>query len=387
MTEPHDSSEDSASVPGNGGAGSSAGQGAPAVRPNLRSSTLDTLKSWCEGRDFPAFRATQIAGWLYNRPLVAVEEMGNLPLVLRDALQEDFDAVPPALASPAESVDGTHKFLVALGDSEVVESVIIPREDRRTLCISSQVGCALDCSFCATARLGLRRNLDSGEIIAQVMLAREIAKPWPLTNFVFMGMGEPLANYDRLTRALEIMTARWGLGISPRRITVSTAGLVPQLQRLARETSVNLAVSLTAARDELRDELIPINRRYPLDVLMDACRNLDIPRRKRITFEYTMLDGVNDSDRDVDDLKRLFHGMRVKLNLIPFNEFPGAPYKPTPWERIVEFQNRLLAADIHTTVRASRGRDIAAACGQLASSSGIGRKRGRSGPSASSNPS
>ena len=338
----------------------------PAAKTNVRSLVLDEVKQWVAARGFEAFRAGQIAGWLYNRPPTAVGDMHTLPADLRAALDEDFDVSFPGRDLVSRSVDGTSKLLVGLADARVVESVIIPRDERLTLCISSQVGCALDCSFCATARLGLTRNLEPFEIVAQVLLAREVAAPHPLTNYVFMGMGEPLANYDRLLRSIEILTARWGLGISPRRITVSTVGLVPQLERLARETDVNLAISLGAPNDSVRDELMPINRRYPLERLIGACHTLDLPRRKRVTFEYTMLDGVNDADGDADDLARLFHGLRVKLNLIPFNEFPGAGYRGSPPERIDRFQRRLLDHGIHTTVRKSRGRDIAAACGQLA---------------------
>jgi 23S rRNA (adenine2503-C2)-methyltransferase len=334
--------------------------------PNLRSRTLEEITEWVAARGFPAYRASQIAGWLYNRPLTAVDAMHNLPPAVREALLEDFGCSFPAVAKRSDSVDGTSKLLIGLGDGKVVESVIIPRENRTTLCISSQVGCALDCQFCATATLGLQRNLEPGEIVGQVLRAREAAAPEPLTNYVFMGMGEPLANYDRLVRALTILTARWGLGISPRRITVSTVGLVPQMERLVRETSVHIAVSLTAARDELRDELMPINRRYPLAELIGACKRLDLPRRKRVTFEYVMLDGVNDTMRDAEELIRLLHGVRAKVNLIPFNPFPGSRFGRSSDEQIERFQERMLAAGLHATVRISRGRDIQAACGQLA---------------------
>jgi 23S rRNA (adenine2503-C2)-methyltransferase len=336
------------------------------ARPNLRSQTLEELTAWAESRGFPAYRGAQIAGWLYNRPLTAVEEMHNLPTLLREALLQDFDCSFPTVARRRDSVDGTTKLLIGLGDAKVVESVIIPRDERITLCISSQVGCALDCQFCATATLGLQRNLEPGEIVGQVLRAREAAAPNILTNYVFMGMGEPLANYDRLIRALTILTARWGLGISPRRITVSTVGLVPQMERLLSETSVHIAVSLTAARDELRDRLMPVNFSYPLAELIGACKRLDLPRRKRITFEYVMLDAVNDTLRDAEDLIRLLHGVRAKVNLIPFNPFPGARFGRSSDDRIEAFRERLLAAAIHATVRTSRGRDIQAACGQLA---------------------
>jgi 23S rRNA (adenine2503-C2)-methyltransferase len=339
-------------------------------RPNIRSLTLADLEAWCERRGFPAYRAGQLAGWLYNRPPCDVSEMHNVPAAVRQALDEDFDTSRPAQALLQESDDGTKKLLVGLADERVVESVVIPRDDRRTLCISSQVGCALECAYCATARLGLLRNLEPFEIVGQVMMGREIAKPEPLTNYVFMGMGEPLANYDRLVRTLEIMTAPWGLGISPRRITVSTVGLVPQLERLVRDTDVHIAISLGSALNEVRDTLMPINRRYPLEELVAACHRLDLPRRKRITFEYTLLAGVNDDLAAADAIVKRLRGLPVKLNLIPFNEWEGSSFRRPDDETVLRFQERVLASGIHTTVRASRGRDIQAACGQLAASKG-----------------
>lgn len=344
-------------------------------RTNIRSLTLGELGEWCEKRDFPAYRASQLAGWLYNRPPCDVAEMHNLPAVLRDALEEDFDTSRPSQALLSHSNDGTRKLLVGLADERVVESVVIPRDERITLCVSSQVGCALDCAYCATARLGLVRNLEPFEIVGQVMMAREIARPEPLTNYVFMGMGEPLANYDRLVRALEIMTSPWGLGISPRRITVSTVGLVPQLERLVQETDVHIAISLGSGIDDVRDTLMPINRRYNLDELIGACRRLELPRRKRITFEYTLLEGVNDDLAAADAVVSRLRGLPVKLNLIPFNEWEGSGYRRPDDERVLAFQERVLASGIHTTVRASRGRDISAACGQLAASAGADKPR------------
>jgi 23S rRNA (adenine2503-C2)-methyltransferase len=292
--------------------------------------------------------------------------MHNLPAPLLAALEEDFDCRLPLLKQQTGGGDGTVKLLVGLADAADVETVVIPREERRTLCLSSQAGCAMGCRFCATAALGLKRNLEAGEMVAQVLMGRQAALPLPLTGYVFMGMGEPLANYDRLLRALAIMTAKWGLGISARRITVSTVGLVPQLERLAAETSVNIAVSLTAVRDDLRGRLMPINGRYPLCELMAACRRLELPKRKRITFEYVMLKGVNDSPADADGLVSLMRGLRVKVNLIPFNPFDGCEFSRSGDADVAAFQDRLLRADIHASIRASRGSDIQAACGQLA---------------------
>jgi 23S rRNA (adenine2503-C2)-methyltransferase len=258
-------------------------------------------------------------------------------------------------------------LLFRLDDRTAIESVIIPDLPRLTLCISSQAGCGMGCSFCATARLGLIRNLSALEIAGQVLAARrELTFDERLTNIVFMGMGEPLANYDNVVESIEILTAEWGLGLSNRRITVSTVGLVPAIVRLVQETSVNLAVSLSGTTDEQRAALMPINRRYPLDVLMDTCRSLPIPDRRRITFEYVMLAGINDSLDDARRLVRLLRGIRSKVNLIPFNPFDEAGFQPTAPDLIRAFQKKLLAGGVNATVRRSRGRDVQAACGQLA---------------------
>jgi len=257
-------------------------------------------------------------------------------------------------------------LLIRLDDGEEIESVIIPTEKRVTLCMSSQVGCAMACEFCATARMGLHRNLTSSEMLAQIFAARrELAAGEELTNFVFMGMGEPLANYPRLTRTLAIMTSEWGMGISPRRITVSTVGLVPMMEKLLSETPVNLAVSLHATTNELRDRLAPINQRYPLEVLIDACRNLPIKRRSRITFEYVMLAGVNDSIADARRLVKLLAPLRAKVNLIFYNPMEGSPLQSSSRDAVEAFQAILKHGNLTATIRESRGLDIAAACGQL----------------------
>ena len=224
----------------------------------------------------------------------------------------------------------------------------------------------MGCEFCATARLGLIRNLRPAEIVGQVRAGMAAAAPRTLTNIVLMGMGEPLANYDAVRTALDVLSADWGYGISPRRITVSTVGLVPAIARLIADTRVHLAVSLSATTDEQRDRLMPINRRYPLDALLRACRELPLPRRKRITFEYVMLDGVNDADADARRLVRLLHGLRAKVNLIPFNPFPDSGFAPSPRARLARFQTILREHGLGATVRESRGQDIQAACGQLA---------------------
>jgi 23S rRNA (adenine2503-C2)-methyltransferase len=311
------------------------------------------------------FRAGQLAQWLYARRVESFDAMSNLPAGFRGYLKQYFNLAPLPAVAVDRSTDGTTKLLLALGDGKRIESVIIPTPGRVSLCISSQAGCAMDCAFCATAKMGLERNLTCGEIVGQVIAARRhLEDGLQLTNYVFMGMGEPLANYPRLLRALTIMTAPWGMGISPRRITVSTVGLVPMIEKLMADTAVNLAVSLTATTNELRDRLAPINRRYPLEQLIAACRRLDLGRR-RITFEYVMLAGVNDAPADATRLIRLMAPLRAKVNLIFFNPFPGSPFKPSSRETVESFQAILLKGNLTATIRESRGGDIAAACGQL----------------------
>jgi 23S rRNA (adenine2503-C2)-methyltransferase len=313
------------------------------------------------------FRARQIMHWLWTRGVASFDAMTDLPADLRQWLTANclLEAPESLVIDVARATDGTRKLLIRAG-AEAIESVIIPAGERTTLCISSQAGCAMGCEFCATARMGLQRNLEASEILGQVMAARRYLHDGEtLTNYVFMGMGEPLANYNRLARALTIMTAPWGMGISPRRITVSTVGLIPMMERLLAEFQVHLAVSLHATTDELRDRIAPINRRYPLAALIEACRNLPIPRRRRITFEYVMLDGVNDSDIEARRLVRMLAPMRAKVNLIFFNPFSGAPFRPSPRRRVEAFQALLHQGNLTATIRESRGRDIAAACGQL----------------------
>jgi 23S rRNA (adenine2503-C2)-methyltransferase len=347
---------------------------------DLKSLTAEELSSWMTRAGQPPFRARQVLRWLYHFGVRSFDEMTDLPKDLRTRLAESFAIAEPKLVRAERSADGTRKLLFEVGPGQHVESVIIPMEPgaaegegRLTLCISSQVGCGMGCGFCATATLGLRRNLAAREIVDQVTAAkRELhdgrSSPGhlPITNIVFMGMGEPLHNYDEVVKAAGILTAEWAFGFSPRRITVSTVGLVPAMKRLLEDTTVNLAVSLSATTDETRAALMPVNRKYPLAALMAACRELPLPRRKRITFEYVMLDGLNDSLEDAARLARLLRGIPSKVNLIPFNPFPETSFRPSPRERIEAFRGRLLAEDIHATVRESRGQDIHAACGQLA---------------------
>jgi len=333
---------------------------------DIRDLSLAELEAIALAAGERSFRARQIANWLWRRDAESFDAMHELPGSLRTFLKNNFKIDRLPVAQLERSADGTRKLLLRLADGERIESVIIPTDGRVTLCISSQAGCAMDCGFCATARMGLRRNLAASEILGQVIAARrELAGDETLTNYVFMGMGEPLANYPRLSRTLETMIADWGMGISPRRITVSTVGLVPMMERLLTEFQVNLAVSLHATTDETRDRIAPINRRYPLEALLGACRELPLQRRRRITFEYVMLDGVNDSPEEARRLVKLLAPIRAKVNLIFFNPFADAPFRPSPRQRVEDFQAILHKGNLTATIRESRGQDIAAACGQL----------------------
>jgi 23S rRNA (adenine2503-C2)-methyltransferase len=325
------------------------------------------MTRWVAAQGLPSYRVQQVLRWVYQRRATSLAAMTDVPRAMRELLGAAFVIPSQQPVTVARSRDGTRKLLFRLAGGEPFESVLIPDPPRLTLCISSQAGCGMGCRFCATAQLGLRRNLRASDIARQVLAAGDILDEGErITNIVFMGMGEPLANYDAVVDAIEILTAEWGQGFSGRRITVSTVGLVPQMERLVAETSVNLAVSLTATTNVLRDDLMPINRRYPLEQLMAACRALPIGQRRRITFEYVLLAGVNDDDADADRLVRILRGIRSKVNLIPFNAFPGSEFRPPADQKVRRFQERLLAANVSATVRHSRGPDIYAACGQLA---------------------
>jgi 23S rRNA (adenine2503-C2)-methyltransferase len=333
---------------------------------DIRDLTLEELEAVVIAVGERRFRGAQLAGWLYDRGARSFDQMTNVPAALRHNLDERFMIGPLPPTTVSRSTDGTRKLLLTLSDGEQIETVIIPTSGRVTLCLSSQVGCAMGCEFCATARMGLHRNLGVAEILSQIFAARAaLAGGEELTNYVFMGMGEPLANYPRLSRTLETMISDWGMGISPRRITVSTVGLVPTMERLLTEFQVNLAVSLHATTDETRDRIAPLNRRYPIADLLGACRELPLQRRRRITFEYVMLDGVNDSPEDARRLVKLLAPIRAKVNLICFNPFAGAPFRASLRSRVEDFQAILHQGNLTATIRESRGQDIAAACGQL----------------------
>ncbi len=329
--------------------------------------TPRTLRAWLAARGFPSYRAAQILSWAYRQRATSFAAMTNISGKLREQLAADFDLpfLHPDIV--AHAADDTRKLLFKLDARVAIESVIIPDPPRLTLCISSQAGCGMACAFCATARLGLLRNLTASEIVGQVQAAQaQLREGEQISNVVFMGMGEPLANFDAVLQAIEVLTANWGLDLSARRITVSTVGLVPQIERLVTETQVQLAVSLTGTTDAQRDALMPVNKRYPLEELIGLCRRLPIPQRRRITFEYVLLAGVNDSLADADRLARLLHGIRAKVNVIPFNPFEGSGFERPTDDAVRRFQQRILSHDLNATVRRSRGRDIAAACGQLA---------------------
>ena len=337
------------------------------MKPNIKDLSFNEFEAYLLERKQPAYRARQVWQWLYQKRAASFADMTNLSGVFREQLATDFSISRLAVDRRADSADGTVKFLFRLADDRNIESVLIPEAKRLTLCISTQVGCGFGCAFCATALLGLKRNLHASEIVDQILEAsRTLKEDRRITNVVLMGMGEPLANYAPTIEALRVMTNNsWGIGISPRRITLSTVGLVPQIRKLMDETNVSLAISLHAANDELRSQLMPVNRKYSLRQLMDCCRALPIPRRKRITFEYVLLRGVNDSTADARSLLELLGGVRCKINLIPFNPHPGSQYQRPENENVESFQHILSSHGLQVNVRRPRGDDIAAACGQL----------------------
>jgi 23S rRNA (adenine2503-C2)-methyltransferase len=329
----------------------------------------------------PRFRAEQLFKWVYGRGVTDFEGMTNISKPLRTKLAKNFVTARPGIARGLASSDGTHKWLLNLGDGNEVECVHIPESDRGTLCVSSQVGCTLNCQFCHTGTQRLVRNLGPMEIVGQIMLARDHLGEWPtaerrtiyerkLSNIVMMGMGEPLYNFNNVAKALKIVMDDAGIAISRRRITLSTAGVVPLIRRCGEELGVNLAISLHATRDELRDVIVPINRKYPIADLLDACRGYPgLRNSRRITFEYVMLRDVNDSDTDARELVKIIAGIPAKVNLIPFNPWPGAPYDRSSDERIESFAEIVRNAGYPSPVRTPRGEDIMAACGQLKSDS------------------
>jgi 23S rRNA (adenine2503-C2)-methyltransferase len=353
-------------------------------KPDLRGLSRASVEALVSALGERPYRARQLFRWLHRTGAAALDEMTDVPRALRDALAGRCLLTTLERANEQRSSDGTIKWTWRTRDGKLVESVYMPEEDRRTLCVSTQVGCAVGCTFCLTGTMGLARNLGAGEIVDQVHRANRrlvelgVAEgPRPLTNLVFMGMGEPLANYASLKGALDLLLAEDGPNFSQRHVTVSTSGLVPMIRRLGEETPVKLAISLNATTDAQRDALMPINRRWPIAALLDACREFPARNGRRITFEYVLLGGVNDTLEDARRLAALLRGLPAKVNLIPYNANPGLPFVAPPPERVVEFQEALAARHLTAVVRKNRGRDISAACGQLAAEGGPGDPRRR----------
>ncbi|MHB1531050.1 dual-specificity RNA methyltransferase RlmN [Acidithiobacillus sp.] len=345
-----------------------------AQRPNLlgldRQALGDFLRQWGES----SFRTGQLLQWLHTRQETDFATMSNIGKKLQARLAAETSVAEPGIIADQIAADGTRKWLLGLDDGNAIETVFIPEEGRGTLCISSQVGCSLACRFCATGAQGLSRNLDTAEIIAQIRVARRCLGLDAITNVVFMGMGEPLLNLRYVLPALHLLMDDFAYGLGSRRITVSTAGVVPGIEKLGSVSPVNLAISLHASRNDIRDVLVPVNRHYPLAELLEACRRYPLPPRRRITFEYVMLDGVNDELAHARELLRLLRNIPAMVNLIPFNPFPGSDYRRTPLARIDAFRDILMQGGIMTVTRRPRGDDIAAACGQLAGQVQGGRR-------------
>ena len=331
---------------------------------DLKSLSKDDVESFIKDAGLPSFRSRQILHWIYERYAQSLEEITELSKKLREELAERAYISNLTLLNRMTSHDGTEKFLFGLEDGETIESVLIPDEERLTLCISSQVGCAMGCVFCLTGKSGLKRNLGPHEIIDQVISVNRMTLPRRITNIVLMGMGEPLANFDNVVEALRRMTGV--MVISPRRITLSTAGIVPRIAELGQlGLKVNLAISLNATTDSVRDVIMPINKTYPIKAVLDTCRKLPLQQTRKITFEYVMLKDINDSTADAKRLVRLLHGIQSKINLIPFNPYSDCEYERPDDIAVLRFQEIMAKAEVTVIIRKSKGWDILAACGQL----------------------
>ena len=348
-------------------------------KPDLAGLEQHELEQVLGRLDQPRFHARQIFQWIHKRGVTDFALMSDLPRDLRLRLAEEFRIVTPEVLGRERSTDGTTKFLLGMADGKRIESVFIPDTPSQTFCISTQVGCAMRCAFCLTGKMGIDRNLTAGEIAGQVrVLARELDMLDARFNIVLMGMGEPLHNYDATMTALRIVADEHGLAVSPRRITLSTVGVLPALEKLATEPIMpNLAISLHSTTEDQRDMLVPINRKYGLKELLDACRRFPVKRRERITFEYVMLNGVNDTPEDARRLVRLLNGIRGKVNLLPLNEAAGIPFERPSDTRVNQFARILSEHGLTVSVRKSRGRDIRAACGQLITESSRATSPGR----------
>lgn len=341
------------------------------AKKNIKNIPLPELIEEFKALGIEGYRAKQVRQWLFQKDVSGFEEMTNISKKYRDLLAQHYEILRLKVINRQESTDATIKFLIGLNDGQKIESVWIPTgstgRPRRTLCVSTQVGCGMGCQFCLTAEMGLKRNLSVFEIVEQVgAVRRALPKGERITNLVFMGMGEPLANTKNLYPALAILLDPAGYNFSRQHITVSTSGLAPQIEKFGDETPVKLAISLNATTDAVRDRIMPVNRRYNLDRLIEACRRMKLPKRNRITFEYVMLHGVNDTKEDAKRLAKILSKLKAKINLLPFNEYPGSPYKRPSDDWVRSFQKYLLDRGFVAVVRRSRGRDILGACGQLA---------------------
>jgi len=337
------------------------------IKSDIKALSKEELVAWLANRNIKPYRADQILKWIYLHQADTFDEMSDLGKKLRELLGRHFTISRLETETIETSQDGSRKFLFKLSDGKHIESVLIPEKDYYTLCISSQVGCAQGCRFCLTARGGLARNLSKNEIISQVRdVARQLDGPMRLTNIVLMGMGEPLANYKNVVAAVNtIADSNIGLGFASRRITISTAGLAAKLADLGRDTAANLAISLNATDNETRDMLMPINRKFPIETLLEACAQYPLLPRRRITFEYILIKDVNDSRQDAERLAKLLGPIRAKINLIPFNTYDGSEFERPPESVIQTFKEILTRKHYTVIVRHSKGQDISAACGQL----------------------
>jgi 23S rRNA (adenine2503-C2)-methyltransferase len=348
------------------------------MKADLKGMSLAETEAWVEAQGLPAYRAKQVRQWLFKGLVASFKDMTNIAKGLRAQLEEKARITHLVQEKTQVSKDRTTKFLFKLEDGHFIETVLIPERGHFTLCISSQAGCAMGCRFCLTARQGLKRNLTAAEIVDQVVhVKRSMSEPDRLTNIVFMGMGEPLANYDAVVRALGNLISEEGMNFSHRTVTLSTCGLVPQIRRLGKEVRVNLAVSLNAADDETRSYLMPVNRKYPLKSLVEALKEFPVLNRRMITFEYVLVGGINDRDEDARRVAALLKGLRAKINLIALNPHPDVGLAPPAPERVLRFQESLIKHHFTVMIRKSKGQDISAACGQLS-----GKHAGGSSPAA-----
>lgn len=339
--------------------------------PNLLDFTLAEMEEFISSSGKEKYRARQIMKWLHQSGSISFDDMTTLSRDFRETLAAIAQIHRPQIVKILTSQDGTKKALLRLVDGLFIESVLIPGKSHWTICLSTQAGCAMDCEFCLTASQGFKRNLLPSEIVGQLIaLKHETPEGSEIKNIVMMGMGEPLANYENTLKSINILTCDFGPGISNRKITVSTCGLAPQIIQLGKDICINLAVSLNAPDDVTRDKLMPVNKKYPLKVLLEACRQYPMPGRRLLTFEYILISGINSSVQDARKLAILLKGLRCKLNLIVFNEYPGAPFKSPQPEEVAAFQQVLLDRNFTTIVRKSKGSDILAACGQLSGTSG-----------------